>query len=209
MRALSIVAALAVVVLIGLTLAPETVVPGVGAFRYQLTIAALAVSALVLILVLAGAGARENKPAGPVAEAAKPPPVSIVPNQAEAEIVTFVGMMQDKGRLVDFLMDDITAYSDAQVGAAARVVHQGCKATLMEHFTIKPVRDENEGSKVTVPEGFRADEYRLVGKIAGEAPFSGTLVHRGWRTETVKLPRVSRADAGRLPTIAPAEIELK
>lgn len=208
MRALSIITALAVVVLIGLTLAPETLVPGVGAYHYQLTIAALAVSAVLLILTLAVTG-RETKPTRPIAEAVKPPPAAIVPNRAEAEIVTFIGMMQDKGRLVDFLMDDITAYSDAQVGAAARAVHQGCRATLLEHFKITPVRDETEGSKVTVPEGFRADEYRLVGKIAGEAPFSGTLVHRGWRTATVKLPRVSRTDADRLPAIAPAEIELK
>ena len=75
-------------------------------------------------------------------------------------------MLQEKGRLVDFLMDDINAYSDAQVGAAARVVHAGCKAVLQEHFRIIPVRPEQEGSTVQVPAGYSADEYRLVGKIA-------------------------------------------
>ena len=88
-------------------------------------------------------------------------------------------MLQDKGRLVDFLMDDINAYNDAQVGAAARVVHIGCAGVLQEHFKINPVPTEEEGSTVQVPAGYSADEYRLVGKIAGPAPFSGVLVHRG------------------------------
>jgi len=109
---------------------------------------------------------------------------------------------------VDFLMDDIAAYGDAQVGAAARVVHEGCKAVLQEHFRIRPVRAENEGSIVKVDAGYAPDEYRLIGKIRGEAPFSGTLVHRGWKTETVELPRVLRISADRLPAIAPAEVEL-
>ncbi|HET6326676.1 MAG TPA: DUF2760 domain-containing protein, partial [Planctomycetaceae bacterium] len=62
---------------------------------------------------------------------------------------------------------------------------------------------------VTVALGYAADEYRFIGKISGAGPFSGTLVHRGWKTESVKLPRLVRVNAGRLPTIAPAEIELK
>ena len=130
-------------------------------------------------------------------------------NQADAEVVSFLATLQERGRFVDFLMDDITAYGDAQVGAAARVVHEGCRAALQEHFGIRPVRDESEGSRVSVPAGYAADEYRLVGKISGEAPFSGTLVHRGWKTEWVKLPRVLRTEGDRLPTIAPAEVELK
>ena len=118
-------------------------------------------------------------------------------------------MLQDKGRLVDFLMDDINAYGDAQVGAAARVVHAGCKDVLKDHFSIRPVRTEPEGSRVQVPPGHAADEYRLVGKIAGSAPFSGVLVHRGWKTDRVKLPQLLRGAANRLPAIAPAEVELK
>jgi hypothetical protein len=78
-------------------------------------------------------------------------------------------------------MDDITAYSDAQVGGAGRVLHEGCKAVLIEHFGIRPMREEGEGSKITIPTGYAPDDYRLVGKIAGEAPFTGTLVHHGGR----------------------------
>jgi Domain of unknown function (DUF2760) len=130
-------------------------------------------------------------------------------NQAEAEIVSFLATLQERGRLVDFLMEDITTYDDAQVGTAARVVHEGCKAALREQFQIRPLREEDEGSFVTIPVGYAADEYRLIGNIRGAGPFTGTLVHRGWKTERVKLPRILRVDADRLPAIAPAEVELK
>ena len=80
---------------------------------------------------------------------------------------------------------------------------------LQEHFRINPVRTEPEGSTVQVPAGYSADEYRLVGKIAGPAPFSGVLVHRGWKTDMVKLPQLLRSGADQLPAIAPAEVEVK
>jgi hypothetical protein len=203
MKAVAIIAAIAVLVLIGLTLVPEA-----SAYKFHLTVAALAAAAVVLVAVLTGPKSPADAPPAK-AEAVKPAPAPIAANQAEAEIVSFLATLQEKGRFVDFLMDDITAYSDAQVGAAARVVHSGCKTVLREHFSVHPIRDEAEGSAVTVAAGYLADEYRLVGKISGEAPFSGTLVHRGWKTETVKLPRVLNTGSDRLPTIAPAEVELK
>ena len=166
------------------------------------------VAAALLTVILLGRGGR-SEPGPPKAEAAKPVSVPAAGSQAEAEIVSFLATLQERGRLVDFVMEDITTYDDAQVGAAARVVHEGCKAALREHFKIQSVREENEGSSVTVPEGYAADEYRLIGSIRGAGPFSGTLVHRGWKTEWVKLPRIVRVNAKRLPTIAPAEVELK
>ena len=130
-------------------------------------------------------------------------------NQADAEVINFLAILQEKGRLVDFLMDDIAGYSDAEVGAAGRVLHEGCKAVLLEHFGIRPMLEEGEGSKVIIPPGYAPGDYRLVGRISGEPPFSGTLVHHGWRAEWVKLPRLIRVSAGRPPAIAPAEVELR
>jgi len=78
-----------------------------------------------------------------------------------------------------------------------------------EHFSIRPLRTEDEGSTVQVPAEYAPDEYRLVGKIAGQAPFSGVLVHRGWKTDMVKLPQLLPSNSGQLPAIAPAEVELK
>jgi hypothetical protein len=203
MRAVSILAAFAVPVLIALTLVPET-----AAYHFQLTVAALAVAGVVLLTLLLSGRANAPAPAAR-AEAARPPAPPAAAPQAEAEVAGFLATLQERGRLVDFLMDDVAAYSDAQVGVAARVVHEGCRAVLLEHFRIRPIREEPEGSPVTVAPGYAADEYRLIGKISGSAPFSGRLVHRGWRTDTVKLPRAAGAAAGRLPAIAPAEVELK
>ena len=169
----------------------------------------LAAALLAIVFVRRGDRLEPEHPKPDAADAAKPMPVPAAGNQSEAEIVSLLAMLQERGRLVDFLMEDIRSYNDAQVGAAARVVHDGCGAALREHFNIQRVREENEGSSVTIPVGYAADEYRLIGNIRGAGPFSGTLVHRGWKTERVKLPRILRVDADRLPTIAPAEVELK
>jgi hypothetical protein len=173
-------------------------------FRQLLSEATLALAILVLIGAFFQLRQTPTPAAEPVRPAPEPPRAS-----RDAEIVHFLAMLQEKGRLVDFLMDDINAYSDAEVGAAARVVHAGCKGVLQEHFSIHPVRTEQEGSKVQVPAGYSADEYRLVGRIAGSAPFSGVLVHRGWKTDRVKLPQLMRAAADPLPAIAPAEVEVR
>jgi len=193
-------------VLNGLLLIPST-----NAYTFQ--IAAIGFVLAVLIAVLSFVDASKKKSIEP--EIAPPPQVSIVPpptpepqpqNTAEAEIVAFFALLQEKGRFVDFLMEDLASYEDAEIGAAARVVHEGCKQVLQEHFKIHPISVAEEGSQITVPAGFAADEYRLVGKLSGDPPFTGKLVHKGWRTDTVKLPRL--VDARRLPAIAPAEVEL-
>ena len=203
MRIVSIICCIAL-----LTLNVLSLFTAASLFHSYFTGASLIVALALLVIILVNRGKRpEAEP--PIAEAAKPMSVPIAGNQAEAEIVSFLATLQERGRLVDFVMEDITTYDDAQVGAVARVVHEGCKATLREHFEIRSVREENEGSPVTIPVGYAADEYRLIGSIRGPGPFSGTLVHRGWKTEWVRLPRSGRVDPDRLPTIAPAEVELK
>jgi uncharacterized protein (DUF58 family) len=203
MRAVSIIAVLLLLAVIALAF-----LPAATAFQAYLLGGALALGLVVLVTMLAGRGSKHT--ASATAEAVRQPvPVPMHASEADAEIVSFLAMLQARGRLVDFLMDDINAHDDAQVAAAARVVHAGCKAVLEEHFRIRPVREESEGSKVQVAVGYPVGEYRLLGKISGPAPFSGVLVHHGWKTDTVKLPRVLRSSTDRLPAIAPAEVELK
>ena len=175
---------------------------GLYAGGVALALAALVIFVTAILLLLAILAPPKAESIQPAAKTVSPSPPTLSPNQSNAEVVNFLAILQEKGRLVDFLMDDIKGYSDAQVGAAVRVLHEGCRAVLLEHLG-------SEGSKVTVPAGYAPDEYRLVGKIRGEAPFSGVLVHHGWRTEWVKLPRLLRTGDDRLPTIAPSEIELK
>lgn len=199
----NLVIALAVILL---ALSVFALVPAAAPYADLLPKVIAGVAALLLIAVFV-----DRSKAASTAAPVKVAPVAAAPlaNQADSEVVNFVAILQERGRFVDFLMDDIKSYSDAQVGAAGRVLHEGCKAVLLEHFGIRPMREEGEGSKVTVPTGYAPDDYRLVGKISGEAPFTGTLIHHGWRVEWVKLPRLLRASADRLPAIAPAEVELR
>jgi hypothetical protein len=200
------VAIIAVVLLLAVNIV--ALLPAGIALRPYLSDATFGLGFVVLVAVLAGRRSGTQSGGAPV-EAARPMPSAAPAPQAEAEIVSFLALLQEKGRLVDFLMDDVNGYGDAQVGAAARVVHAGCKAALQEHFQIHPLRPESEGSIVQVAAGYAADEYRLLGRISGQAPFSGVLIHRGWKTDLVKLPRILGGSADRLPTIAPAEVELK
>lgn len=202
-RIVSIICCIALLTMNALSLFTES-----SLFHTYFAGASLIVALALLVIVFVSRGEPPDAER-PKADAAEPMPVPIPGNQAEAEIVSFLALLQEQGRLVDFLMEDITTYDDAQVGAAARVIHEGCKAALREHFKIRSLREENEGASVTIPVGYAADEYRLIGNIRGAGPFSGTLVHRGWKTEWVKLPRIVRVDPDRLPTIAPAEVELK
>jgi hypothetical protein len=117
-----------------------------------------------------------------------------------------LGLLQRDGRLIDFLEEDVTRYSDADIGAAVRVVHQGCRKVLTEHFVIEPVLGQGEGARVTLEPGFDASSIRPTGNVVGEPPFTGTLVHCGWRAREVKLPKlVGTHDT---TVLAEAEVEL-
>ena len=204
LKMISLTSCVALAALNALALFPEA-----SDFRVYLTGASLAIALGLLIASLLIRGEKAGRESRTETARPMPVPVPAEGNRAEAEIVSFLAIFQERGRLIDFLMDDITTYDDAQVGAAARVVHQGCKTALEEHFRIGPIREESEGSSVTISAGYAADEYRLIGKISGPGPFSGTLLHHGWKIDSVNLPRLGRADPERLPTIAPAEVELK
>jgi uncharacterized protein DUF2760 len=204
LKIISITSCIALAALNALALFPEA-----SDFGVYLTGASLAIALGLLLATLLIRGEKAGLEKRTETARPVPLPVQAAPNRAEAEIVSFLAIFQERGRLIDFLMDDITTYDDAQVGAAARAVHHGCKAALGEHFSIRPIREESEGSSVTIPAGYAADEYRLIGKISGPGGFSGTLLHHGWKTDSVNLPRLVRTDPDRLPTIAPAEVELK
>lgn len=117
-----------------------------------------------------------------------------------------LGLLQRQARFIDFVQEDVAAYTDAEIGAAARVVHAGCRQVLSEQFTLAPIRSEEEGSRVTLQAGFDAAAVRISGHVVGEPPFSGTLAHRGWQVQEVKLPELTDAQAARI--LAQAEVEL-
>lgn len=141
----------------------------------------------------------------PAQSAAAPAPLPVA--TAEADVVQFLGRLQEKGRLVDFAMEEIAAYPDEQVGAVARVVHQGVREVLKSTFDIRPVHGGEEGEDVSLAGDYDARAYRLVGKVPERPPFRGAVRHRGWKTSKVNLPKVS-ADPAAKEVIAPAEVEI-
>ncbi|MES2535907.1 MAG: DUF2760 domain-containing protein [Pseudomonadota bacterium] len=147
---------------------------------------------------------QDGPPPAVVPPPAPPPrPLKDVSPDAALQLLS---LLQREGRLIDFTRENLANYTDADIGAAARVVHEGCSKVLREHFTIEPVRQESEGSRVTLPEGFDAASVRLTGNVVGAAPFSGNISHRGWRATEVRLPRL--ADTHDATVLAPAEVEL-
>jgi hypothetical protein len=138
-------------------------------------------------------------------EAVQPLPPTLKESPPDAAL-QLLSLLQRDARLIDFAMENITAYSDAEIGAAARVVHEGCRKVLNEHFTISPIRDEHEGSSVMLHEGFDAAAIRLTGNVVGTAPFRGSLTHRGWRATDTRLPKLTESHD--VSVISPAEVEL-
>ena len=117
-----------------------------------------------------------------------------------------LALLQRDARLIDFTQESLSGYSDADIGGAARLVHEGCGKVLREHFTLAPVRPEAEGSRVTIDPGFDARAIRLTGNLVGQAPFQGSLSHRGWRATETRLPKLAAGhDAS---VLAQAEVEL-
>jgi len=150
--------------------------------------------------------------AAPAPVAPAPAPATPVPAAAPLREATpdaalqLLSLLQREARLIDFTQENLSGYADADIGAAARVVHEGCAKVLREHFSIEAVRGEAEGSRITLPEGFDAASVRLTGNVVGKAPFNGTLSHRGWRATSVRLPKLAEAHDAKV--LAPAEVEL-
>jgi len=141
----------------------------------------------------------------PAGEAVPDKPVT-TPEKEHASALYLMGMLQREGRLIDFLQEDVASFSDSEVGAAARIVHQGCRKVVQQYLQLEPVLKDSEGARVSVPQGFDAQRIRLTGNVAGQPPFQGALKHHGWATTQVKLPEVPSALD--LRVIAPAEVEL-
>ena len=158
------------------------------------------------VLRLRNGGPAAPTPAPAAAPAPAPQPAPTLKEASPDAALQLLGLLQRDARFIDFVEEDIKAYSDADIGAAARLVHDGCRTTLREHFTIRPVRDEAEGSRVTLAEGFDATSIRLTGNVVGKAPFNGSISHRGWRVDEVRLPKLT--DSHNAKVIAPAEVEL-
>ncbi len=144
-----------------------------------------------------------------------PPPVSTPKLQApveppkprQNEALTLLATLQREARLVDFLKEDLTGYSDDQIGAAVREIQRDAGKTLERLFALRPIVTDPEGATVDVAAGFDAGRYRLTGKIGSAGPYRGALRHHSWEATACQLPTYTGSQAAAL-AIAPAEVEV-
>jgi hypothetical protein len=187
-------------------------------------VAILGFMVIVLLIVLVITLARANKKQQPqiiksepevkivekivevekVVQAPPPPPIVLKESSPDAAL-QLLGLLQKEARFLDFIQENVAAYSDADVGIAARVVHEGCCKVIKEHFVIDTVFHEAEGSKITLEHGFDATRVRLIGNIV-KPPFTGSLIHKGWQVIQINLPKLTAEHDAKI--IAPAEVEL-
>jgi hypothetical protein len=139
----------------------------------------------------------------------EPAPASeVTPSRADPgdRAVQLLALLQRDGRLIDFFSEEIAPYSDAQVGAAVRNVHESCRQVLDRYVTLEPIIDSEEGQPVTVPQEMDPATTKLIGNVTGTPPFQGVLRHRGWQATQIQLPPLAEG-AGRA-VVAPAEVEI-
>jgi hypothetical protein len=166
-----------------------------------LTVAALVVVKLLVLLAWGGGSLSRLGVAfqafrrvlgdARVAEKVKPllgPPEPEKPKKLSGEPLRLLALLQREGRVLDFLLEDIAAATDEQIGAGVRELHRKAQAVVKEHLTLEPVLPQEEGASVEVPAGFDPSAVRLTGNVTGQPPFKGVVKHHGWRVKDYKLP---------------------
>jgi hypothetical protein len=134
-----------------------------------------------------------------------PAPAAPKPAAGPADgAVQILAVLQRDARLVDFLMEDLSAYSDDQIGAAARDVQTQGRESLLRYLRLEPVIDGVEGT-FTKTEGMDASQVKLVGNVPASGKASGgVLRHKGWKAAKVDLPQAAPG-----MVLAAAELEIE
>lgn len=141
----------------------------------------------------------------PALEQTSPEPPAPAPARSEA--VTLLSALQREARFVDFIQEPIDGYSDAQVGAAVRDIHRGCRGVLDRMFDLQPVCDQPEESDVEVTDSASA-QWRLTGNVGQSAgSVTGKLMHPGWKSTRCQIPEWSGSESD-AELVAPAEVQL-
>lgn len=174
-----------------------------GGGEASLRLAWFAAAPIVAAVVTAVVTRRRSGVPAEVRRVETAPPAPVEPPEHAA--LRLLAVLQEEGRLIDFLQEDIAPYSDQQVGAATRGIHESCAKALRSCVTLEPVMPGREDEPVTVPAGFDPSAVRLVGNVQGTPPFQGTLRHAGWRATRVAIPERKGLDPR---IVAPAEVEI-
>jgi len=168
-----------------------------GFFWYFFLLPLVVVGFLAFLVSLRSDGVTRTAAAAPIAaEKPAPPP--------GAGGLNLLALLQQEGRFLDFIEEDIDGYSDAEIGAGVRAIHSGCRTALHERMKIQRIYPEEDGAAVELGADYDPNLVRLTGNVHGEPPFRGRLEHGGWRASDVRLPERSGDPA----IIAPAEVEV-
>jgi hypothetical protein len=135
-----------------------------------------------------------------------PPPVEPKPPKLSGEPLRLLALLQREGRLLDFLLEDVTQADPEQIVAAVRDIHPKAQRVLQDHLTLEPVLPQREEESVEVPPGFDPSAIQLTGNVTGQPPFRGVLKHHGWRVKSYNLPAPPAGQDDLV--VAPAEVEL-
>lgn len=139
-----------------------------------------------------------------------PAPKPVTTKQIESgrsDAISLLSSLQREARLIDLIHESLDAYSDAQVGTAARDVLRDSRKVLDRMFSLAPLTDAEDGHTVTTPQPFDPAAWRLTGNVAGEAPYTGQVMHHGWKATRCDVPKFT-GDPSAALIVAPAEIEL-
>ena len=135
------------------------------------------------------------------------PPKPAAPSRPPSDgALQFLGILQRDSRLVDFLMEDIKSYSDDQVGAAVRELHDQCRDAMARYVSLQPVIDGVEGTFAKAPSK-DPNVVKFIGNVPAKTPDGGTLRHKGWRATKIDLPVLATQQDASI--LAPAEIEIE
>ena len=84
--------------------------------------------------------------------------------------LALLALLQREGRLVDFLRESVDDYADADIGAAVRDIHRGCRKVIDEHFVLEPVmpgqEEERGGGAARLRPGRGAPDRQGRGRAA-------------------------------------------
>jgi hypothetical protein len=159
--------------------------------------------------ILSAFGVPSPEPAAPPS---RPAPATTVPAPSVPvedhgdRAIQLLALLQRDGRLVDFLLEDLTPYTDAQVSAAVRDVHANCRRAIDRYLPLEPILADEEGMATALSAPVDPSMVKLVGNVRSQASYRGTVRHRGWRVGRVALPPLAPADARFV--VAPAEVEV-
>ncbi|WP_440683762.1 DUF2760 domain-containing protein [Cysteiniphilum halobium] len=117
-----------------------------------------------------------------------------------------LSILQKKGRLLDFLAQNLDHYDNEQVANVARVVHDQCKKALESYCTLTPIYHDQENHEITLEGNYDKYSVELTGNVAHSTRFKGKLIHQGWKVEKMHLPKVAKE--ANLDILQPAEVEV-